>query len=68
MSAIDEARDRAMGDQRLELHTLTLTLLLGEMVRAIGVHHVRALLLGVADELEEFDRGPSDPAKSRADA
>ena len=57
-----------MGDQARELHTLTFTLLLGEMIRRIGVHQVRALLLGVAGDLEEFDGGPTDPAASRAGA
>ena len=56
---IEDACAKAMGDQARELHMLTMTLLLGEMIRRIGVNSVRTLLLGVAEELEEFDQGPT---------
>ena len=51
----DKAISRAMGDQERELHINTMTLLLSSMTRRIGVHRVRMLLIGLADELKEFD-------------
>lgn len=54
--ALEDARVKAMGDQRRELHAWTLTLVLGEMIRVSGVGKVRALLLAIAEDLEEFDR------------
>lgn len=57
--AIEDAVAKAMGNQRRELHVATLSLLLGEMIRATDVYQVRALLLALAGDLEEFDRGPS---------
>lgn len=55
--ALEDARCRAMGDQRRELHAQVLTLVLGEMLRVSSVGAVRALLLAVAEDLREFDRG-----------
>lgn len=62
--AIDKSRERAMGDQRQELHARTLELVLGEMTRCSSVHDVRELLLAIAADLEEFDRGPSPGSAS----
>lgn len=57
--ALEDARVRAMGDQRRELHAAVLQFVLGEMIRVGGVGKVRALLLAIAADLEEFDRGAS---------
>jgi hypothetical protein len=48
MSALDDAAAMAIGDQRRELHVVNMSLLLGEMVRSIG--------MAIAEELQEFDR------------
>lgn len=58
---IRDAMAKSMGDQTRELHLNTLSLVLSCMAASIGIHHVRAILLGVAEELAEFDKGePND--------
>lgn len=52
--ALEDARMKAMGNQRQELHTNVLTLVLGEMIRVSSVKEVRGLLLAIADDLKEF--------------
>lgn len=51
----DKAIARAMGDAERELHIQTMILLMSAMVRRIGVHRVRMLLIDLAKEMEEFD-------------
>ena len=55
MRSIDDARIKSMGDQERELHVATLELLLGQMVRRIGVGRLRKLLNSIADDLAEFE-------------
>ena len=57
MNAFEEATARAIYRQERLLHIKTLELLLGSMVRQQGVTPVRLLLLAIADDLSEFDKG-----------
>lgn len=57
MQSIDDLIAKSLANQAQELHARNLELLLGQMVRSMGVHHVRKLLLDIAEDLKEFDRG-----------